>query len=318
MKTLLPLLCDVEIDKSQTFRNLSMYPLQSATGSQTVDYTMFNAQVDTNRVRIVEKFSSQDNSDLKVGFTGDRRYLILDGDGLPTPDNIYICATSALLPAGEVVTLPVYDLKQGRWIHESDTIQHFARNFLSSGTSEKAQARRPESRSSEVAIEHDNRQEKQAQMDRESTHYTQNKAKLQDYLDNLTVLASHIGAIFVVNGEVAGIDLFENDTIFASQLASLIDCYAADPLKVRSTISKRKSKNAAAAFLSEIRNTPIMTSPTPGDGEGLRFESTTLIGGALRVDKRVVHLCAMPESAAVNTTEFRARKSRAQAAANRA
>ena len=48
MKTLSPLLSDVEIDRSQTFKNLSLYPLLSTSGSRNVDYTLFSVDRDRN------------------------------------------------------------------------------------------------------------------------------------------------------------------------------------------------------------------------------------------------------------------------------
>ena len=318
MKTLSPLLSEIEIDRSQTFKNLSIYPLLSTSGSRNVDYALFSVDGDRNHVKISEKSNSHEISNLKVEFQSDRRYLILDGDELQTRQDTYISKVTAMIPAGELITIPVYDLTQGRWIHESDTIQHSARKHFSKGTvqeikrSQKAQqAQTLASKSLEVTVVRGPSAKKESETEDGSAVYVQNKTKLQKYLDSFTVLPSHIGAIFVVNGEVAGAHLFESEKIFASKLASLIDCYAADPIRIRSKISKRKSKNAAKNFLSDILDSEIRSSPTSGEGDDLRFDNKSLIGGALIVNDRIAHLCAIPESASVNTAEFRARKDRA-------
>ncbi len=324
MKTLAPLLSNVEIDRSQTFKNLSIYPLISTNGSQDVDYALFCTDGDRSHVKISEKPDSLDESNLRVEFKSDRRYLILNGDELQSQRDTYIARVSAMIPAGKAVTIPVYDLPQGRWIHESDTIQHSARKYFSKGMVEELKRSRdvpqtplPTSKSLEVTIVRNPSSIKETETDDGSAVYVQNKSKLQNYLDNFTVLPSHVGAIFVVNGEVAGAHIFENEQIFASQLISLIDCYAADPIRIRSNINKRKSKNSAKDFLSDILDTAITPSPTPGEGEDFRFSESHVVGSALIVNHRIAHLCAIPESASVNTAEFRALKDRALAGASR-
>ncbi len=319
MKTISPLLNDVEIDRSQTFKNLSIYPLISTTGSQDVDYSLFCADGDRSHVKISEKPDSLDESNLKVEFKSDRRYLVLDGDELQTQSDTYICRASAMIPAGKTITIPVYDLTQGRWAHESDTIRHSARKHFSKGTFEEfkrsrevPQTKFPTSRSFEVTIVRDPSVKKETDTDNGNSVYVQNKSKLQKYLDIFTVLPSQIGAIFVVNGKVAGAHMFENETIFSSQMYSLIECYAADPIRIRSNISKRNSNNSATDFLSDILDTTIKPSPTPGEGEDFRFVGKHVIGGALIVKHHIVHLCAIPESATVNTAEFRGLKFRAR------
>ncbi len=322
MKTISPLLSDVEIDRSQTFKNLSIYPLISATGSQDVNYALFCADGDRSHVKISENPESLDESNLEVEFKSDRRYLILDGDELQTQRDTYISRVSAMIPAGKTATIPVCDLAQGRWVHEADTIQHSARKHFSKGTFEVLKRRRevpqtqfPTSRSFEVTIVRDLSVKREMDADNGNSVYVQNKSKLQKYLDSFTVLPSQIGAIFVVNGKVAGAHIFENETIFSSQMYSLIECYAADPIRIRSNISKRNSKKAANDFLSGILDTAIKPSPTPGEGEYFRFDDKYVIGGVLIVNHRIVHLCAIPESATVNTAEFRARKERAHVGA---
>ena len=318
MKTLSPLLSDVVIDRSQTFKNLSIYPLLSASGWRDVNYALFSTDGDRNHVNISDQSNSHEVSNLKIEFQSDRRYLILDGDELQTRKDTYISKVTAMIPAGETITIPVYDLTQGRWIHESDTIQHSARKHFSKGTVQESkrsqkthQAQIPTSDFLEVAVVRDPSAMKESETEDGSAIYLPNNTKLQKYLDSFTVLPSHIGAIFVVNGEVAGAHLFESEKIFASKLASLIGCYAAEPIRIRSNISKRKTKKAAKRFLSDILESEVKSTPTPGEGDELRFSNKNVIGGTLIISDRIAYLCAIPESATFNTTEFRALKERA-------
>ena len=108
MKTLSPLLSDVEIDRSQTFKNLSLYPLLSTSGSRNVDYALFSVDRDRNHVKISEKINPHEVSNLEVEFQSNRRYLILDGDELQTRQDTYISKVTAMIPAGEPITCLLY------------------------------------------------------------------------------------------------------------------------------------------------------------------------------------------------------------------
>ena len=311
MNTLSNLLREVEIYRPQTFKNISLYPLISPSGGHDVDYALFSSDSDKKQVRISENLNSHGVSDLKVDNRGQRRYLILDGDELQAKQEAYICRVSVIVPAKIAINVPVYNMEMGRWIHESDMIQKSARTHFAKRTSNGARRDlHPESRSLKVTVPNKTKSQPTSKGKDKDKAYVQSKTKLREFLEKFVILPSQIGVVFVVNGKVVGAELYENETIFAFLLPNLIDCYAADAIKIRSRISKRNSDKAVEDFMSGLGSSRIKDSPTPGEGKDFRFDNRDVIGGALVVNDRIVHLCALPESTFVNTADYRGRRER--------
>ena len=311
MNTLSIHLREVEIDRPQTFKNISLYPLISPSGGHDIDYALFSNDIDKRQVRISENLNSRGVSDLKIDNRGQRRYLILDGEELQTKQETYISKISAMIPAEDAINVPVYNLEFGRWVHEADVIQKSARPHFAKRDSHGARRDlHPESKSMKVKVAKNTKSQPASKSKDEDMVYVQSKSKLQEFLEKFVILPSQVGVVFVVNGEVVGAELYENETIFACLLPNLIDCYAADAVKIRSRISKRKSDKAVEDFMSGLESLRIKENPTPGEGKDFRFDNRGVIGGALVVNERIVHLCALPESTFVNTADYRGRRER--------
>ncbi len=316
MNNLDQLLTDVDLGRPQSFRNLTVCPLVCARSNPDVGYRLFSTvsthtEIDVSQVQVGDVASQ-----LNINNKGLHRYLILDGDELQTSRSRYIAAVSAMLPAEQAIIMPVHGLESGRWNHESETLRHSGRTDFASGKTQHRK-RRNEDRDSgprrSARVEFPARDEHSGtRRDAEGKSvYVDNKNKLQDFLEQFLVLPSQVGAIFVVNGRVAGLDLFESETVFAALLSVLIQCYATDPIRIRLTPGIRTSNRAASDFLARVRNARLTRHPTPGEGQQFRFDGNHLIGGALVVDDRIVHLCALPIGHNLNTAEYRARRERA-------
>lgn len=308
---------DIEPDRPQTFKNISLYPLVSPDGGRDVDYQLFTGDIDMKNVRIYANRDDGDVPDLTIDNRGHHRYLILDGDELQAEQEAYIARVSAMIPTTESVVLPVHNLEFGRWVHESETIRNSARTHFPKRQPRETNDGRatqhglnPESRTLKVTTGKDPKSLSAAKDKTESEFIVQNKSKLQDYLDELVILPSQVGVVFVVNSEVVGAELYENEVIFASVLLQLLDCYATEDILIRPPISNRASDKAVADFMSGIKESNLVQCSTPGEGADLRFDDKTLTGGALVVNDRIVHLCALPTSTIVNTAGFRGRRER--------
>ena len=319
MENLSTHLSGVEIGIPQTFKNLTVYPLTATAHTYDLDYSLFRKNAEHNKFDITEILNSH-VSNLEVKNADARRYLILDGDSLQAKEDAYISKVSAMIPAKQAIKLPVFDLMNGRWNHESDTFHASERYDVAEGKTmaiRKPYVRTskddPDARKMKVKILKEPDQQDTATVDTEDEIFVKNRTRPQEYLKNITVLPSQIGAVFVINSEVAGVDIFENERIFRENLPNLVDCYTSEPIRIRSNFKKRKADTEVTELWSEIQESTVRECPTPGEGEDLRFVDGDVIGGALIVKGRIVHLSALPKERLVNTPEYRGRRQRALA-----
>jgi hypothetical protein len=126
--------------------------------------------------------------------------------------------------------------------------------------------------------------------------YEQAEASLGDFRRRLRARPGQAGAVFAVNGRIAGLELFDAPETFAKLFPKLLDSYAMDALEPPGITSRRPTK-FAREFLARVSRARAEGYAAVGDGRSLRLEGERVIGGALEADGWLVHLSAfeLPE-----------------------
>jgi hypothetical protein len=122
--------------------------------------------------------------------------------------------------------------------------------------------------------------------------YEHSRARIDDYLSEVKPEKGQVGAIFAINGQTVGIELFDSSDTFATYLPKIMRSYALEALANQTAKSDRANDADASQLLDSILELDAKSFPAEGLGEDLRIESGTITGGALAHDGRVVHLAA--------------------------
>jgi hypothetical protein len=125
--------------------------------------------------------------------------------------------------------------------------------------------------------------------------YQQQSVRIEDYVHSLTPIANQIGAVFGLDGEVIGLELFDSADTFRKLFPKIIRSYGLDALASRKgerADGPVPSKAQVAAFLKRVADAKVAEFAGVGEGQDLRLEAEGLTGAALEVDDRVVHLSA--------------------------
>lgn len=121
--------------------------------------------------------------------------------------------------------------------------------------------------------------------------YRTHRINLDEYKRAFQTIDGQAGAIFAVNGQVLGFDIFDCPKTLAKIFPMLVESFALDAID-----SQLEEKDVPAAdaksFLERTAALGIERFPAVGEGEDLRLEGDGIGGGALVVRKRVIHLCA--------------------------
>ena len=115
--------------------------------------------------------------------------------------------------------------------------------------------------------------------------------QVEGYVKGVPEQQGQLGAVFVINGKIAGLDLFEHSEIFAGISAKLVRSYAMDAIRQPANLAEVASREAVMAFLRQIEAAKTRNYPAIGEGEDLRIEGSELLGGGLHARERLLHLC---------------------------
>ena len=121
--------------------------------------------------------------------------------------------------------------------------------------------------------------------------YDKERPSIEEYIRHFHLIDSQVGAIFMINGQVAGMDAFGRPDTFSKVFKKLLESYALDAIDwydpdneekaYRSEVTKfRKAADAAS---SEDR-------PGVGLGTDFRLESRKVTGFALALNDQILHV----------------------------
>jgi hypothetical protein len=139
--------------------------------------------------------------------------------------------------------------------------------------------------------------------------------QVEGYVKGIPEQQGQLGAVFVINGKIAGLDLFEHSEIFAGISAKLVRSYAMDAIRQPADLAEVASSEVVVAFLRQIEGAKTRNYPAIGEGEDLRIEGSELLGGGLHARQRLLHLCVFAADAQDSERDERISSLRARRAA---
>ena len=291
----------VKIGRKQSFKNLAAYPLLS-TYAVPVDYLTLDEALTGNVLDIVEVDTDGSVPDLKVKNNSARMILILDREELVGAKQNRIVNTTILVMAKSSLIIPVSCVEHGRWSYESTKFSSQERMMSSNLRAMKAEQvhnsirTSREFRSNQGAIwdsiaEKADRMEAQCPTGAMSSIYEKEMPTIQEYLTHFRLINSQVGAIFLINGKVVGLDSFGKPETFSKIFKKLVQSYTLDAIDWLEPEKEHKAlKSPVTRFLKAAQNAGIEKNLSVGQGTDYRLESEKITGFALALDDKILHL----------------------------
>jgi len=311
----------IQIGAEQSYKNLAVFPVLSDYVIP-FDYLTLDEALSKDLIEVVEIDEGGSVPELKVVNKSDKMVLILDGEELVGAKQNRIVNTTILIPAMETVVIPVSCVEQGRWSYETKHFHSEERIMAPTIRAMKAQQINcsvklsGEYTSDQGAIWNEISQKasrRKAESDSMAMAeiYRKERPAIDDYLENFAMVDSQIGAIYLINGKVVGMDCFGKAGTFEKTFKKILESYALDSIdwhdpKMESKTSKRKVVN----FLKTANDIQIKTHPSVGLGTDLRLDSKKCIGFALSHEDQVLHLSVFAREAEGNETKPSSRMQR--------
>jgi hypothetical protein len=306
----------LSLGRKQSYRNLEMVPLRCQDAVE-LSYLVLDEAMEENLIRIEEVDEDGTVSQLKVINRADKPVLIIDGEELVGARQNRIVNTTLLIDAGAKIIIPVSCVEQGRWAYNTKAFHSQKRMMSSALRAHKslgvqcALERSGTFQSDQNAIWNDIA-EKAQRMEAESPSmamaeiYEKQSPRLQDYSGRFRKLDQQVGAIFAIDGHVVGIECFGKSDTLAKNFKKIVESYALDAIDSGlATNTRRIRKRAAEKLLKGIPQCRTRNYPSVGMGTDIRIESGDLLGFALAVGNRVLHLSVFMKNGGTDTAKGR-------------
>jgi hypothetical protein len=303
MDPIIATLDSIEIGTPVTAANLSMFPLllreDVAPPYQTLDEALA-----AGLASVTEVTESGSVPELLVKNDGALPLLILDGEELVGAKQNRIVNLTILVPARQTLHIPVSCVEAGRWARRSREFAAAGRVHYASGRAQKLHhvsdslhdAGRRDADQSEVWRDID---AKAARMQASSTThaaaamYEKAQRQLAEFQERLVAVPRQAGALFTINGVVAGLDLFDSQVTWRRSMRKLVQSYGLDALdQADGPVSDAGPQ--PERFLAAVKGATCERFRALGLGEDVRISGDRIAGAALTQDSTVIHLVAFP------------------------
>ncbi len=297
----------VTLGEARRFENLHIVPLLAPAASAADYLTLGEAQQQGLAV-VTEISDSGSVPTLLLKNDAEQAVFLLDGEELVGAKQNRILNLSLLVPAKTTLEIPVSCVEQGRWSHRTAAFESSGRTFFSKGRARKAE-RVSESlrdwgdRNADQMEVWDDISAKMSDMAvRSSTAaiadaYDQFAGSVDEYVAAFPTSETQVGACFVINGTICGLELFDSSDTCNKLMPKLIRSYALDAIEERLD-SAPVALSGIEPFIQRVAAAPADSFKALGEGEDLRIRSPSIAGGALTARDRVVHLCAFTRESA--------------------
>jgi hypothetical protein len=288
--------------KVQAFSNLTLYPLMSKAALDP-DYLVLDEALERKLARVTEVSEGGSVPELAFENDSDISVLLLDGEELIGARQNRILNITILAGCHSKTLIPVSCVEQGRWRYNSREFDSSDRALFLKARAKKAQRvsasmRDTGERSSDQREVWNDIAEKsevffcRSESGAMADVYEQEKVRLDEYVGAFRAEPGQTGAVFAIDGRIAGIELFDCSKTFAKYLPKLLRSYAMDAAETVKPKTVPPVEAAVKAFIEEMKAAAVERFRALGKGEDLRLESETVAGGALVDGERVVHLAA--------------------------
>jgi len=315
------LLEGLKIGRKQSHGNLAMFPVLSAY-SPDIDYLLLDEALKSGVIEIAEVEKEGSVPELRVKNSSPGMILILDGEELVGAKQNRIVNTTILVRGNSTVIIPVSCVEMGRWSYSSPSFSSDEHLMSSSMRAMKSEQVRSSLRSSGNFVADqgaiwDEISEKAYRRNAESPSmamneiYKKDRQSVDEYISHFRMTESQTGAIFMINGKVAGIDTFGKTDTFKKIFRKLLESYALDAVDWFETGRKYENrKDKVTGFIQDALQCETDARQSVGLGTDLRMESEKITGFALALDDMILHLSLFAKANVKGKAERSSRMSR--------
>ena len=291
---------EAKIGRKQSHQNLAIFPLLSSYANGLAYITLDEALAE-GLIEVMEVSEEGTVPELKVVNKSPCMILILDGEELVGAKQNRIVNTTILIQEKTTTVIPVSCVEQGRWAHTSPRFDSEERLMAAQLRAMKSEQVHHSIRTSDdyyadqVAIWREisrkaRRMRAESPTMAMSEIYEKKRAALNSFINYFRLVEMQVGAVFMINGKVVGLDCFGKPETFSKVFRKLVESYALDAIDWQEQGRSGKAlKSEVTKFLLAASSASVESRPSVGLGIDYRLESYNLTGFALAHEEQVLH-----------------------------
>ena len=114
---------------------------------------------------------------------------------------------------------------------------------------------------------------------------------IEDFVAAFQPVDRQVGAVFLVNGRLAGLELFDAPSTWCKLSPKLVRSYALDAID-RKQVRPSVTSEDGRCLIDAVAASQSAVFPAVGEGDDVRLSGRDLIGAALVARERAIHLSA--------------------------
>jgi hypothetical protein len=305
-------LAQVTLGPEIVFKNLVMLPLLARRPEVTgaahtpTDYLLLDDALEGGGTEITEVSEQGSVPELRLVNRGAAPVLIVDGEELVGAKQNRVVNLTLLVPARTSLTIPVSCVEAGRWRARSRAFSAAPRTQYASGRAKRMRSvttsmLRSGAYCSDQAEVWADIADKAVRLEAHSATsamealFTGHAEAIDAFVEACRPVDGQIGALFLVNGQVASLDLFDREPTLRRLLPKLVRSCAIDALDggaMGTATSNTSCRASAKRFVENVISSPQHVAKALGLGDDVRVTGAEIAAAALIVDGRAVHIGA--------------------------
>lgn len=305
-------LMGMELGAAQSFENMTVFGLRTSLDGGP-EYITLKEALEKGVFTVTEVSEGGSVPELKVENRSDIAVLLLDGEELRGAKQNRVLNTTILVAPKSAIKVPVSCTEHGRWSYES-------RQFAESGNVMAASMRgvnlREVNRSLEVSKEFRSNQamiwdsvarlhcdmQVPSKTGAMRDVYEAKGADLDGYLKAFKAADGTKGILVFIDGKPAGMDFVSRDKAFGTLFPKLVKSYAMEAILLAERRKRGRGKgdankarvmptaDEAREFMKRAASCEEKKYESVGLGWAYRYAGPGIVGSALAVDEKVVHM----------------------------
>lgn len=289
----------VELGEPLVRESLTIFPLIGGDRPGS-NYLTLDEALRDGLAEVSETSEQGTVPELRFENKADIPILLVDGEELIGAKQNRVLNLTILVGAKAKVTIPVSCVEAGRWAFQhrrfssSDRTMH-ARSRASKVSQVSDSLRTCFDRVSDQGTVWREIEEKQRRMGTSSptsamsASYEQFRVDIDQFVASMAPRERQRGAVFMINGAVAGIELFDKAQTYAKLAPKLVRSYAIEAIEFPAN-GGRPAAESADGWLERVAKLKIEAYPGTDLGTDLRLADNEMKGAALAADGAILHL----------------------------
>lgn len=289
-----------EFGELQHYKNMGVFPIITSL-DESPEYMMMKEALEKNLLVVEEVSHGGSVPELKVVNRAEIHVLLLDGEELAGAKQNRVLNTTILVKQKSETVIPVSCTERGRWSYVSAA-------FHDSGTIMSPKMRMMKGRTVAASLEtsHEYRSDQGAVWEAidafsvEAGHisktgamkdvYEAKKRDLDAYLKAFSCVEKQKGLLTIIGGEVIGFDFVSHEVAYGRLHPKLVKSYAMEAIIEKRKKTAKPGREEAKEFVDETGKCVEKRYESVGLGWDYRYEGEKVVGSALKVDGKVIHM----------------------------